>query len=89
MLAPVRTPIIGSTPADVMIGAQNDVVRGFFDKHLRGIDNDFPAGAYEKYREWVLPYANSAVREWWLSKSPEEKAAPEEIAQVKAELPSP
>ena len=88
MRTPVRTPIIGSTPADVMIGAQNDVVRGFFDKHLRGIDNDFPAGIYEKYRGWVTSYDNSAVREWWLSKSPQERAAlDEEIAAVKAKLP--
>ena len=88
MRTPLRNGIIGSTPADVMIGAQNDVVRGFFDKHLRGIANDFPAGAYAKYRGWVLPYDNSAVREWWLSKSPEERAALEqEIAAVKAKLP--
>jgi predicted dienelactone hydrolase len=88
MRTPLRTPMIGSTPADVMIGAQNDVVRGFFDKHLRGIDNDFPAGVYEKYRDWVTSYDNSAVREWWLSKSPQERAAlDEEIAAVKAKLP--
>jgi hypothetical protein len=73
-----------------MIGAQNDVVRGFFDKHLRGIDNDFPAGAYEKYRDWVMPYDNSAVREWWMAKSPQERAAlDEEITAAKAKLPSP
>ena len=88
MRTPLRTPIMGSTPADVMIGAQNDGVRGFFDKHLRGIDNDFPAGVYEKYRGWVTSYDNSAVREWWLSKSPQERAALEqEIAAVKAKLP--
>jgi predicted dienelactone hydrolase len=88
MRTPLRTPIIGSTPSDVMIGAQNDGVRGFFDKHLRGIDNDFPAGVYEKYRGWVTSYDNSAVREWWLSKSPQERAALDaEIAAVKAKLP--
>jgi hypothetical protein len=40
------------------------------------------------YRDWVTKYDNSAVREWWLSKSPQERAAlEEEIAAAKAKLP--
>jgi hypothetical protein len=73
MRRPVRDATLGTTPTEVMIGAQNDFVRGFFDKYLRGIDNDFPTSEYQKYRNWALPYNNQAVRDWWLSKSDAER----------------
>jgi predicted dienelactone hydrolase len=73
MRRPVRDATLGTTPTEVMIGAQNDFVRGFFDKYLRGIDNDFPTPEYRKYRNWALPYNNQAVRDWWLSKSDAER----------------
>lgn len=73
MRRPVRDGMLGTTPSDVMIGAQNDFVLGFFDKYVRGIANDFPRAQYRKYRDWALPYDNSTVRDWWLSKSEAER----------------
>jgi predicted dienelactone hydrolase len=69
MRRPVRDAMLGTTPTEVMIGAQNDFVRGFFDKYLRGVANDFPKSEYRKYSGWAVPYDNQAVRDWWLSKS--------------------
>jgi predicted dienelactone hydrolase len=84
MRRPVRDASLGTTPTEVMIGAQNDFVLGFFDKYLRGVANDFPKAEYQKYRDWALPYNNSAVRDWWLSKSEAEQQAVESnIAALK------
>jgi predicted dienelactone hydrolase len=74
MRQPLRDGLLGSTPTDVMIGVQNDLVRGFFDKHLRGVANDFPQAEYQKYAEWVIPYNNPGLRDWWLAKTDEERA---------------
>jgi predicted dienelactone hydrolase len=73
MRRPVRDAPLGTTPTEVMIGAQNDFVRGFFDKYVRGIANDFPRAEFQKYRDWAQPYNNQAVRDWWLSKSDAER----------------
>jgi predicted dienelactone hydrolase len=71
--SPVRDVILGTAPAEVLIGAQNDFVRGFFDKHVRGVANDFPKAEFRKYGGWALPYDNKPVRDWWLSKPQAER----------------
>ena len=73
MRRPIRDAILGSTPTAVMIGVQNDLVRGFFDKHLKGVDNNFPKSEYQKYAEWVVPYDNPGLSDWWQDKSSEER----------------
>lgn len=73
MRRPVSDGLLGTTPPEVMIGAQNDFVRGFFDKYVRGVANQFPQAEFEKYRGWALPYDDKAVRDWWLSKSDAER----------------
>ena len=75
MRRPLRDPIFGSTPSAVMIGAQNDVVRGFFDHYLRGQANGFPARELAAYRDWITPLSVEPVRQWWLAKSDAERAA--------------
>lgn len=74
MRRPLRDPLLGSTPSDVMIGAQNDLVREFFDKYLRGKQNDFPNAQFKKYADWVVPYKNAGLRDWWLAKPQAEQA---------------
>ena len=87
MRRPLRDPLLGSTPAAVMIGAQNELIRGFFDKYLREAVNDFPAAQYQKYAGWVVPYANPGLREWWLAKPEAERAAIESrIEEVKSKM---
>jgi predicted dienelactone hydrolase len=87
MRRPLRDALLGSTPTDVMIGAQNDLVRGFFDKHLRGAENDFPTAQYRKYAGWVVPYKNRGLRAWWLAKPEEERAAIEKrIDELKSKM---
>lgn len=75
MRRPARDALLGTAPAEVMLGAQNDFVRGFFDKYLRGFDNGFPAPQYEKYRPWAEPYDNGTLRVWWQSLSEPQRAA--------------
>ncbi len=65
MRRPLRDGVLGSAPAKVMLGAQNDFVRGVFDRHLRGRDNGFPETEYAQYEGYVLRHDNSAVRRWW------------------------
>ncbi|MEM8988471.1 MAG: hypothetical protein AAGC95_17290 [Pseudomonadota bacterium] len=71
---PVRDRSLGTAPTDVMLGAQNDFVRGFFDTYLRGEKVEFPQSQLDKYSEYTERRDTSHIREWWLSKSEEERA---------------
>ena len=71
---PLRNPLFGDAPSDVIIGAQNDFVRGFFDKHLRGTANGFPTPQLAAYADWVLPTENDDLAAWW-NALPEDKRA--------------
>ncbi|MFC6631967.1 hypothetical protein [Microbulbifer taiwanensis] len=75
MGSPIRELLTGTAPAEILIGSQNDFVRGFFDRHLRGLDNGFPQKQLEEYRGWVMPVDNTEVRNWWLAKPAEEREA--------------
>lgn len=74
MRRPLRDPVFGDAPAKVMIGAQNAFVRGFFDKHLRGIDNGFPKPELAAYRDWVTPLSVGDLAGWWAAKPEAERA---------------
>ncbi|MGH8445823.1 MAG: hypothetical protein ACREVL_11180 [Solimonas sp.] len=85
MRRPLRDPLLGTTPADVMIRVQRDFVRGFFDRHLRGIASDFPQPQLREYTAWVQPQSNADVRAWWLAKPAAEREVLEaRIAELKA-----
>jgi predicted dienelactone hydrolase len=87
MRRPLRDPLLGTTPTAVLIGVQNDLVRAFFDKHLRNGDGDFPADPVRKYADWVTTYKNDGLREWWLAKPAEERTAIESrISELKRKM---
>jgi predicted dienelactone hydrolase len=75
MRRPARDTIFGTTPAKVMIGAQNDFVLGFFDRHLRGIANGFPQAELKRYKRWAAPVGVDGVRAWWAAKTEAQRAA--------------
>lgn len=75
MRRPARDALFGTTPTRVMIGAQNDFVLGFFDRHLRGIASDYPKAELERYERWVTPIAVDEVRTWWAAKTEAQRAA--------------
>ena len=83
---PLRDPLFGSAPAEVIIGAQNDFVLGFLDKHLRGVTNDFPTGPLARYEGWVLPTPNADLPAWWNAKPEAERATIE--ARIKTLKPT-
>ena len=70
MRLPWRTPLFGSIAADTIIQAQNDFVRGFFDRHLRGLANDFPGAEFARYANDVGPDRVDDLRAWWLAANP-------------------
>lgn len=75
MRRPARDAVFGTTPAKVMIGAQNDFVLGFFERHLRGIASDYPKTELKRHDRWVAPVGVEAVRAWWAGKSEAERTA--------------
>jgi len=75
MRRPARDAVFGTTPAKVMIGAQNDFVLGFFERHLRGIASDYPKTELKRHNRWVAPVGVEAVRAWWAGKSEAERTA--------------
>jgi predicted dienelactone hydrolase len=72
---PVAGPLFGTTPPNIMLGAQNDFIRGFLDKHLRSEANDFPARQFAAYKDWVVNVPNSDLPAWWNAKTDAERAA--------------
>lgn len=62
---PLRDSLIGSAPTDVLIEAPAALVLGFFDHYLRGRDNGFPQAQIASYADWLTPYSNRAVSQWW------------------------
>lgn len=75
MRRPARDSVFGTTPSKVMIGAQNDFVLGFLDRHMRGIANGFPQAELKRYDDWVAPLSVDEVRAWWAGKSEAQRAA--------------
>ena len=70
MRTPWRTPLLGGIDAETMIRIQNDFVRGFFDRHLRGLENGFPDPEFARYSADVRPDRVDDLREWWLAANP-------------------
>jgi predicted dienelactone hydrolase len=84
LTSPLKDPLFGSTPTNILINAQNDFVLGFLDKHLRNMANDFPVTEMASYKDWILPASNADIREWWSAKPEAVRAAFEaRIAAVK------
>lgn len=71
---PLRDVMAGTAPVEVLIGAPNAFVIGFFDRYLRGRDSGFPQAQLARYAGWVEPHDNSPVRDWWLAKQEGERA---------------
>ena len=46
----------------------NALIGGFFDRHLRGMDNGFPEEQSEGFEE-IIEYDYSWLREWWNNRS--------------------
>ena len=60
-------------------------IRGFFDKHLRGIDNGFPASQLAAYEGKVVTVPNTDLPAWWNAKPEAERVALE--ARINAAKP--
>lgn len=67
MRRPLRDGLIGSAPTDVLIEAPAALVLGFFDHYLRGRDNGFPQAQIAPWSDWLTPYSNRTVSQWWSS----------------------
>lgn len=83
---PIKSLLAGDAASNTIIQSQNDFVRGFLDKHLRGVENNFPAYQYEKYSGEVTKQDNAGVREWWQQLEQQERENLENrIQSLKAE----
>lgn len=73
--APIAGPIFGTTPPEIMLGAQNEFIRGFLDKHMKGEANDYPAKQMAAYKDWVVNVPNTDLPAWWNAKPEAERQA--------------
>jgi hypothetical protein len=78
MRRPLRDKLIGSAPTDVLIEAPATLVLGFFDHYLRGRENGFPQAQIAPWSDWLAPYSNLPVSQWWNSLPEAERAQWEE-----------
>lgn len=72
---PIAGPLFGTAPPDIMLGAQNEFIRGFLDKHLKGETNDYPDRQLAAYKDWVVNVPNADIATWWNAKTEAERAA--------------
>ena len=70
MRLPLHNPLFGSIEPDRIIAIQNDFVRGFFDKHLKGKENSFPTSQFEQHASHVVRDTIDDLRDWWLAANP-------------------
>ncbi len=75
MRRPLRNSSLGSAPTEVILGAQNDFVRDFFDTYLRGLETEFPHAPLEEYSGYTERRDTSHIRDWWQSTPEDERAA--------------
>lgn len=82
----VKGVLFGDAPTATMIGAQNDLILGFLDKHLRGQPNDYPARELAKFKGAVVVIPETDIAPWWNAKPEAERAAL--AARINASKPS-
>jgi len=71
---PIKSVPIGGIDGPTMMTITNDFVRGFFDKHFRGLDNNFPAAQFAEHSENVGPHAAARARDCRDSRCATERA---------------
>ncbi len=70
---PLSEILVGSIDPNAMMEIINDFVIGFLDRHLRGMNNDFPDAQFADHKDRVVPHDASKVRSWWQTKSSDER----------------
>ena len=75
---PFTKPLFGLLDGDVANRINNDVVRGFLDRHLRGAgkpqrEPGFPQRQLRQHSPHLEPHDVSPVREWWLAERPRDR----------------
>ncbi|MDH3299440.1 MAG: hypothetical protein OES24_02930 [Acidimicrobiia bacterium] len=71
---PVHTMLAGSLDTDRALDAINDVVRAFFDEHLRATSIDFPAAQLDAHSGELELHDVAPVRDLWNAKSSNRQA---------------
>lgn len=82
----VKGAVFGTAPSGAMISAQNDFIRGFLDKHLKGVTSDYPKTELAKFNGAVVVIPNNDIPAWWNAKPEAERAALE--ARINAAKPA-
>ncbi|MBK8838397.1 MAG: hypothetical protein IPO30_06770 [Hyphomonadaceae bacterium] len=82
----VKSVLFGDASAANMVGAQNDLILGFLDKHLRGQPSDYPAKELAKYNGAIVAIPANDVAPWWNAKPEAERTALE--ARINAAKPA-
>ncbi|MDH3307328.1 MAG: hypothetical protein OEO77_07420 [Acidimicrobiia bacterium] len=81
---PVHTSLTGRLEAQRTLDILNLFICDFFDTHLRGEAKGFPEAQFAAYPGDVVSHDVSGIRQWWLSKTPAERAELEHaLAQAK------
>ncbi len=73
----IRSPLLSAFLGDVdpsdALNVQNDFVRGFFDRYLKGEDSGFPSAQFAQYEGVTKPSNVVPLREWWVNANPEDR----------------
>ena len=62
--APTSAPLLGKPEiVSKFTSIQNDLVLGFFDRYVKGIDSDYPRRVLDKYPELMVRDRNDIRRQ--------------------------
>ena len=75
---PFTKPLFGLLDGVVANGINNDIVRGFLDRHQRGADKPqhgagYPQRQLREHSPHLERHDVSPVREWWLAENPQDR----------------
>ena len=72
---PFTRSLFGLVDGAVANEINNEVVRGFLDKHLRrvAVEADYPLSLLRKYSDFVAQRDTAFIREWWQSEYPRDR----------------
>lgn len=72
---PFTQSLFGLVDGAVANQINNEVVRGFLDKHLRrpAVGGDFPEAWLRKYSDFLANHDTAFIREWWRSENPQDR----------------
>ncbi len=83
---PLTKGLFGTVEGQEVNQITVSLIRGFFDKHLRGLGKDFPNAQMDSHAGRLQSHEQKPVRDWWLSNHPEDRVVRVSVQSAEGEI---